>query len=182
MSHSYTTRDLVTMALCAALMAICAWITVPIGPVPVTLQTFGVALVVYFLGGKKGFLAILVYLLLGFIGIPVFSGFKGGAGVLLGATGGYIVGFLAMALVWVALEHVCSAHRVTRILGMILGLAACYALGTLWFYFSYGQGQGMTLLRVLEVCVFPFLLPDAVKLILAELVASRVRKALPAMN
>ena len=87
-------RDLAYIALMAALMAICSWITLPIGPVPFTMQTFAIFTAVLLLGGKRGTIAFVVYLLLGVVGLPVFSGFSAGPGVLLGSTGGYLLGFL----------------------------------------------------------------------------------------
>ena len=158
-------------------MAICSWISIPVLAVPFTLQTFGVELALFCLGGKTGFLSIAVFLLLGLAGVPVFANFNGGAGYLLGPTGGYILGFLATALVWTILERRFSRNRWTRLGGMALAIAACYAVGTVWFYYFYGMSRGMTLGGVLGVCVVPFLLPDAAKLVLAELVGERVRKA-----
>ncbi|MBR6474866.1 MAG: biotin transporter BioY, partial [Lachnospiraceae bacterium] len=99
MNRKYTTLDLIYMAIGAALIAACSWITIPF-MVPFTLQTFAVFTIVGLLGGRKGFLSILVYILLGAVGLPVFSGFKGGIGVLAGTTGGYIIGFLFIALIY----------------------------------------------------------------------------------
>ena len=127
-THSKT-YDLVYIALFAVLIAICAWISVPT-TVPFTLQTFGVFLTVGLLGGKRGSMAVLVYILLGAAGIPVFSGFTGGVGRLLGNTGGYIVGFLASALVMWALEKVMGRKTWALAVQMVLGLIACYAIGT----------------------------------------------------
>ena len=99
----FSTRDLVYVAVFAALMAICAWISIPT-TVPFTLQTMGVFLAVGLLGGRRGSLAVFVYLLLGAVGAPVFSGFTGGVGSLVGTTGGYILGFLLCALTMWAVE------------------------------------------------------------------------------
>ena len=169
-------RDLTLIAMAAALCAVCSWISVPILAVPFTLQTFAVELTLFCLGGKRGFLAVLVYLLLGMIGLPVFSGFNGGAGYLLGPTGGFLLGFLATALVWcVAEKH--ARRGISRLLWMTAAVAVCYVFGTVWFYLFRGQAAGMSLGAVLSVTVVPFLLPDAGKLLLASLVSERVRKA-----
>ena len=165
------------MAVFAALTAVCSWISVPVLAVPFTLQTFAVELTLFCLGGRRGFLSISVYLLLGMAGLPVFSNFNGGAGYLPGPTGGYILGFLATALVWTMLEPRFSAARWQRLTGMVLAVAACYVVGTVWFYYFYGVAHEMTLGAVLSVCVVPFLIPDALKLVLAELVPDRVRKS-----
>ena len=174
------TQDLVLAAVFTALMAVCSWISVPIPPVPFTLQTFAVEAALFCLGGRRGFLAVLVYLLLGLAGIPVFSGFNSGAGYLLGPTGGYILGFLVTALLWCVAEKRAEGSRVRRMLWMAAALAGCYAVGTIWFYAFYGQARGMSIGAVLGACVVPFLVPDACKLVLAELVSERVRRVVRA--
>ena len=104
------TLDMVYIALFACLMAICAWISIP-GQIPFTLQTMGVFLAVGLLGGKRGTVAVLVYILMGAVGLPVFSGFAGGLGKLLGMTGGYIVGFLVSALLMWAMEALFGSKK-----------------------------------------------------------------------
>ena len=173
----FSVRQLVLAAVFAALTAVCSWISIPVFAVPFTLQTFGVELALFCLGGRTGFLSVSVYLLIGIAGVPVFSGFNSGAGYLLGPTGGYILGFLAMALMWMLLESRFSGNRGMRLGGMFAALAACYFIGTGWFYFFYGRAHDMSVSRVLSICIVPFLVPDAVKLILAELVSERVRRA-----
>lgn len=169
--------NLAYVALMAALMAICAWIILPIGPVPFTMQTFAVFAALGLLGGKRGTLAVGVYLLLGLVGLPVFAGFAAGAGTLLGPTGGYLVGFLVSALVYWGLTARLGSGRKAMALAMVLGLVVCYAFGTLWFLQVYaGGGSAGTLLGALTLCVFPYVIPDLVKLALALLVARRVGK------
>ena len=94
-----TTTDMVLIALFSVLIAICAWISIP-ATVPFTLQTFAVLCTLGLLGGKRGTVAILLYLLMGAVGLPVFSNFGGGLGKLLGVTGGYLIGFLAASLLY----------------------------------------------------------------------------------
>ncbi len=176
-SHAKT-RDLAFIALMAALMAVCAWITVPFGPVPFTLQTFAVFAALGLLGGRRGTVAVLLYLLLGLVGLPVFSGFNGGAGALLGVTGGYLIGFLASALVYWAVTAKFGTTPLVMALAMVLGLVVCYAFGTVWFIQVYTSGgNATTLLGTLGLCVFPYILPDLIKIALAMLVAKRVGKA-----
>ncbi|MBQ9060740.1 MAG: biotin transporter BioY, partial [Firmicutes bacterium] len=165
------------MALCglfAALMAICSFISIPLGftPVPVNLATLGVFLAGGLLGKKYGTISIAVYVLLGAVGVPVFAGFRGGVGVLAGPTGGYIIGYIAAAfLVGLLVELLApkagrsagrSAGReiLACILAMIAGLLACYLLGTLWFMVSTHTGVWASLVS----CVFPFLPGDALKI------------------
>ena len=126
------TYDIVYIAVFAVIMAICSWISIPTA-VPFTLQTFGVFIAVGVLGGKRGTLSILVFILLGAIGVPVFAGFSGGIGVLAGTTGGYIIGFLFSALVMWAMEKLPGKKSVMQIVSMIVGLIVCYAFGTAWF-------------------------------------------------
>lgn len=170
-----TTKDMVYIAMFACLMAICAWISIP-GQIPFTLQTMGVFLAVGLLGGRRGTLAILVYVLMGAIGLPVFSGFAGGFGKLLGATGGYIVGFLFSALIMWAMEVIPGKKKWVLPLSMVLGLLACYAFGTAWFLVVYTKSKGaISLAAVLGMCVIPYIIPDAIK-IACVLVLTKILK------
>lgn len=170
------TYDMVYIAIFSVIMAICAWISIP-AQVPFTLQTFGVFLAVSVLGGKRGTIAIIVYILLGAIGLPVFTGFTGGVGVLFGTTGGYIVGFLFSALVMWGFEKLPGKRSVIRPLSMLAGLLACYAFGTAWFMVLYAKTTGsIGLVTVLGWCVIPFVIPDLVKIGLAYALSGRIRK------
>lgn len=153
-------------ALFAALTVVCAWISIPVGDIAFTMQTFAVFLALGLLGGKWGTVSILIYLLLGAVGMPVFSGFQGGFGVLLGVTGGYLWGFLFSGLIYWTLE------RLGRPCAMAAGLAVCYLCGSLWFLYWSGGGIGLVLLR----CVVPYLIPDAIKLALALRLSRRLSK------
>lgn len=172
-------RNMVLCALFAAQMCICAWISVPLGDVAFTLQTFSLYLTLGLLGGKKGSLVCLVYLLLGAVGLPVFSGFRGGLGVLLGTTGGYVAGFLAAALLYWAATHCFGDAFPVRFVVSLLGLLACYALGTAWFMTVYLQsGNPIGFGAVLMKCVVPYVLPDTVKLALAMLLTAKLKPLL----
>lgn len=164
------------IAVFAVIMAICSWISIP-AQVPFTLQTFAVFLAFGVLGGKRGTMAVLVYILLGAVGIPVFAGFTGGIGVLMGNTGGYILGFLGSALVMWALEKLPGKRSVIQIFSMIAGLLVCYTFGTLWFMTVYAGTTGKVgLVTVLGWCVIPFIIPDLIKIGLAYMLAGRLRK------
>lgn len=172
------TVDLAYAALFAVLLMVCAWITIPL-TVPFTLQTFGVFAALGTLGGRRGTLAVLAYLLLGLVGLPVFSGFQGGPGVLLGTTGGYILGFFAMAVVYWVMTAWLGTKLPVSILSMVLGLLVCYAFGTIWFMVLYARTSGpIGLATALGWCVFPFVIPDLAKLALAALLARRVSRFL----
>ncbi len=178
MKSKYKTLDLIYMAIGAALITVCSWVTIPL-IVPFTLQTFAVFTVVELLGGKKGCLSILVYILLGAVGLPVFSGFKGGIGVLFGTTGGYIVGFILIALIYQISVNLLGNKIYVRVMAMIAGLIVCYAFGTAWFMIVYTRNTGaVDIGTALGWCVIPFIIPDLVKLTLAMLVSSRLSVAL----
>lgn len=173
------TYDMVYIAIFAVLMAICSWISIPMA-VPFTLQTFGVFMAVGILGGKRGTFAVLIYIILGAIGVPVFAGFSGGIGVLLSSTGGYIIGFLFSALVMWGMETLWGKKTVVQILSMIVGLIVCYALGTIWFMIIYARDTGAVGLgTVLGWCVIPFIIPDLVKIALAYVLSRRLRNYVP---
>lgn len=172
------TKDLVLISLFASLIAICSWIYIPTA-VPFTLQTFAVFLSLGLLGGKKGFQAILVYLLLGAVGLPVFAGFTSGFGVLLGSTGGYLWGFLGAALVyWGASLKIKNFSKIWLWSTMLFGLLLCYLFGSLWFYaIALNGGKALSFYTVLTWCVFPFVLPDLLKIGLAIYLTERLRFA-----
>ena len=169
------TRDIAMIAQCAAVMVICSWISIP-AAVPFTMQTFGVFLSVGLLGGRRGTAAVLVYLLLGAAGLPVFSGFTGGLGHMFGATGGYIIGFLFSALVMWLIERLRGRSMKTLIFSMIAGLITCYAFGTAWFMAVYARDSGsIGLITALTWCVLPYVIPDAAKITLAAALTRRIR-------
>ena len=172
----FKTIDLVYMAVGAILLAVCSWISIPT-TVPFTLQTFAVFTVLGLLGGKRGTVSIIVFILLGAIGVPVFHGFQGGFGVILGTTGGYIVGFIATGLIMWLFERVFGRKMWSIIISAVLGLLVCYGLGTIWFMIVYAKSSGaVSLATVLGWCVIPFIIPDIVKMVLALTVGERLRK------
>lgn len=171
-------RDLTRVALLAAVIALCAWLTIP-APVPFTMQTFAIFLAVGVAGGGRGSMAVGLYLLLGAVGLPVFSGFRGGIGALVGTTGGYLVGFLLMALVMWLGQRLWGEGPAVFFLTGLAGLAVCYLFGTAWFLLLYTRTTGpVSLWGVLGSCVFPFLGPDVLKLALALALRPRLRRAL----
>ena len=149
-----------------ALICLSAWLIVPFPGVPFTMQTFGVLLTLGVLGGRWGCISILLYLLMGVVGLPVFAGFRGGAGALLDATGGFLWGFLLGALVYWILE------RLGKLPAMAGCLAVTYLCGSWWF----SRYAGLDLFSAMTVSVLPWLVPDAVKLALASHIAKRICK------
>jgi biotin transport system substrate-specific component len=168
--------DLAYIGMFVAVMAICSWISIP-ATVPFTLQTFGVFIAVALLGGRRGTLAVFTYVLLGAIGVPVFAGFSGGIGALLGTSGGYIIGFIFSALVMWGITAKLGEKPLVLAFSMILGLLVCYAFGTAWFMLVYIAKTGpVGLLTVLGWCVFPFIIPDLCKIGLALLLTQRLKR------
>lgn len=164
-----------SVALSVAILTVCSWISIPLGPVPFTMQTFAIFLIAGLFGWKMGLSSVVIYILLGAIGIPVFSGFKGGVAALLGPTGGYIIGFIATALIIALFKSFKKGSTLLMAVGMVLGLAVCYAFGSVWFYYVYTNGGNeITMLGVLSLCVIPFLIPDLVKLVIAVIIVNRV--------
>ena len=160
-------------ALFTALLCLCAWLAVPVGDIYITMQTFGICITLLLLGGKYGSISIFAYLLLGAVGLPVFSGFRGGMGVLLGPTGGYIWGFWISALVYWLFTALFKDNFPVRLISLCLGLVLCYLLGSLWYMDTYLQGQ--TLAIVLIKCAAPYILPDACKLTLAFTLSDKLK-------
>ena len=174
----FSAKDMAYIAVFTALLAVCSWIAIPMPwGVAYTLQTLGVFLAVGVLGGKRGTLAVVVYLLLGAMGVPVFSGFQGGTAALLGPTGGNIAGFLFSALVMWMLEKLLGRSLPALALSMVLGLAVCYAFGTAWYMAVYTRSNGAVALgTVLGWCVVPYIIPDLVKIGLAVGLSNRLQK------
>lgn len=172
------TKDLIYIALSSALIVICSWISIP-SAVPFTLQTFAVMLTAGLFGMKRGTASVLLYILLGAVGLPVFSGFKGGVGALLGTTGGYITGFIFTALIVGFVSDKFNKKTLPLLISMIIGIAVCYAFGTAWFMNVYAKKTGAVgLTTVLSWCIFPFIIPDMVKIALATFFVKRLEKVI----
>ena len=165
------TFELIACAMFAALTAVLSQLSVPIGPVPINLATFSVFLAGGVLGARGGLLSQTVYILLGAAGLPVFAGFQGGIGTIAGPTGGYIIGYAAAALAVGLLTGPAGKGMLRPAAAMAAGLAVCYFLGTAWFMFVTKRA----LWESLMLCVFPFLIGDALKIAGATAVAVQLR-------
>ena len=172
MKSNLTVKHMVQCSICAALLAISAWISIPMPQVSFTMQSFAVFFTLGLLGGRLGVISLLIYLVMGAVGLPVFSGFRGGLGVLLGVTGGYIWGFFLAGLVYWAVTAIFGQRFRSRLGAMILAMAVCYLCGTCW----YQQVYGGSLWAVISVCVLPYLIPDGVKIALAISLADRLKR------
>lgn len=168
------TKDMTLISLFAVVMAACSWVSIPTA-IPFTMQTFGVFLTVGVLGGRRGTLAIVVYLFLGAIGMPVYAGGTAGPGIILGSTGGYMLAWVFSGLITWAMETLLGRKTWVLALSMLLGLIACYALGTIWFVAFYAREVGrIGVLTALSWCVIPFVIPDLLKMALSLVVRKRL--------
>ena len=173
-SRRTATRSLVLCALMAALTAICSQIQIPLPMVPINLALFAVHLSGALLGWKYGALSMVVYALLGVIGVPVFAGFGSGPAVLFGKTGGYAIGYILTALLTALLTKALGRKFWSLCVAMVVGCAACYVLGTIWFMIL----TGADLVSALGWCVLPYLPGDAVKIVLAAVLTMQLDKRL----
>ena len=171
------TKDMTLTAVMAALICVAGPLTVAIGPIPLSLASFAVYLAGAILGWERGALAVAIYLLIGLVGMPVFSGFSGGFQKLAGVTGGYLIGYLPCALI-TGLGSGKDKPKWLLPLCMAAGTAVLYAIGTLWFMLQTRN----TLAASMGMCVLPFLPGDAIKIIAATLIAPPVRKAIGEME
>ena len=161
-------------ALMAALMCIFGPMSVPIGPVPVSLTNLVIYFTVYLIGMKGATVSYLIYMLLGIVGLPVFSGYQGGLAKVAGPTGGYLVGFILMALICGFVMEKSNVNIPITVVGMIVGTLVAYAFGTVWFV----QLMDVTYSYALTVCVFRFIPFDLAKIGIATVLGKVVRMAL----
>lgn len=175
--HATRTRELTTAALVAALLAASAFVSIPLQPVPVTFQTFVVVLAALLLTPGWAAAAIFAYLLMGAAGVPVFAGVRGGLGVLVGPTGGFLAGFLAGAVAgaFVRTRSTRLPAAAADVLAALVAIAATYALG--WAWLAFGPATQLGAAKALAAGVLPFLPLDAVKVVGALLVAAALRRA-----
>ena len=172
-----TTYQLTLTAVMAAVICVLSPISlaIPVSPVPISLASMAIYLAVTVLGAKLGTLSCLIYLLLGLVGLPVFAGYTGGADKLFGPTGGYLIGYLFLALIAGAFVGRFTENKWKNIafaaLGMVLGTVVLYILGTAWLAYS----AGMDFQAALWAGVIPFIPGDLVKMVIAVLLGSVIR-------
>ena len=165
-------KSMVLTAVMAAVLCVLGPLSIPIGPVPISLATFVIYIMLYILGMKRSCLAVLIYLLIGFAGLPVFSGFSGGPSKLLGPSGGYLPGYLLMAAIaGLFVEKMCG-KIIPSAAGMLLGTAALYAVGTVWLAFV----TGMSATAAISAGVLPFIPLDLFKIAAAAVLGPAVRR------
>ncbi|XME03864.1 biotin transporter BioY [Lachnospiraceae bacterium C1.1] len=170
-NSSSTALRIALIGLMAAMICIFGPLSIPIGVIPVSLTPFAVFLAVYILGKNAGTIAFVVYLLLGLVGLPVFSGFMGGPAKLIGPTGGYLVSFILMAYIaGIFIEK--SNNIFIQMLGCFIGLLLSYTIGTIWLSVQ----ASMSLTAALAAAVIPFVPFDIIKIVLAVLLGKEIKK------
>lgn len=162
------------IGIMAALICVLGPLSIPIGPVPITLTNLAIYITLYAVGMKNGTISYFIYLLIGFIGLPVFSNFTSGPGKLLGPTGGYLIGFIFMALISGYFIDKFIKKWYMCILGMVLGTAVCYAFGTGWLAYQ----AGMSLQAALLAGVIPFIPGDLFKILVSAYIGPKIRRPL----
>jgi biotin transport system substrate-specific component len=172
--ESIQVRTMTLTAVMTALMCVLGPVMIPLGPIPFSLQVLTVCLSAAVLGMKRGTLATVLYLLIGFVGVPVFTGFSGGPGKILGPTGGFLVGFVPLSLIagW-ASDHFRSS-AVLQFLGMFVGLVVLYFFGTAWLVWLAKLPVG----KALQAAVYPFVAVDTVKVLIAMFLSRALRSRL----
>ena len=171
--YAFTAKRLCYTAVMVVVICLCAWISIPIGDIPISLQFFGVCLAVGLLGWKFGTLAVLAYVLLGGIGVPVFAGFTGGLGKFVLPTGGYLIGMSLGAPVmgWIIAKH--RTHFYILVLGAVVALLICYTVGVVWFSL-WITTESVGLITALTTFVLPFLPFDVLKILTASWLIKRL--------
>ena len=182
MTNNNRTFRLVLTAMFAAILAVASWISVPLPftPVPINLATLAVTLTGALLGSRYGSLSVIIYLLLGAVGVPVFAGFTGGLGHIAGPTGGYIVGYLTSVFICGLVIELTGKDDVkwwTTAIAAVLGTFSCYVLGTIWFIVLTNN----TLAASMTMCVLPFLPGEVFKLVAASVIVPVLKPVLDRM-
>lgn len=162
-----TTKEMVITAIFSAVFCIIGPITIPIGPIPISLTNLVIYISIYILGAKNAALSYLIYLLLGAVGLPVFSGYAGGFGKLIGVTGGYLAGFILTTIASGIIIDKFYKNKIISVFGMLIGLVIAYAFGTVWFAFL---NDSKSLIEILKLCVIPFIFFDFIKILIAAFI------------
>lgn len=174
LKSGFTIRQIAIIGVMTAATCILAPFSIPIGPVPISLTNLVIYFSLYILGTRNAVISYLVYLLMGLIGVPVFSGFTSGPEKLFGPTGGYLVGFLPMAVIAGIFIEKFASSRMLCLTGMILGTIVCYAFGTAWLAVQ----AGLDVKAALFAGVIPFIPGDLIKMVLAMTAGPQIRNQL----
>ena len=169
-----TVKKITSIGLMTAFLCIVAPWAIHIGPIPITLATFGIYLVSALLGVKYATMSVIIYLILGVVGVPVFSGFNGGVQRIVGMTGGYLLGYLPCSLIISLIISGAKRSFILYLVAMLIGTVILYSIGTIWYIWQTGN----TIFAALGLCVVPFLPGDVIKLVAASLLGYELNKRL----
>ncbi len=175
------TRSIAYVGLSVAIIAVCSWISIPIGPIPLTLQMFGIPLLIALLPPLQAIAAVFLFILIGALGVPVFAGFKGGLGALMGPTGGFLVGYLIGVVLAALFLHLVRRKQANIALSIVFAAIA----GVIFTVCSYVGGciqysivAGITMEQSFLVSCAPFIIPDLAKIIIAAICAHPIKSAI----
>lgn len=176
MNNNIDIKKSLTIALMAAVISVLSPISmsIPISPVPISLSTFVIYLTANILGGINAAFSTIIYVLLGIVGVPVFTGFTGGVAKVLGPTGGYIISYVFLAIISGCIIEKNQNNIIMCFVGMILGTIVLYIVGTLWL----AHVAGMTFDKALLAGVIPFIPGDIIKMILAYILGRNIKRIL----
>lgn len=164
-------KNILQISMFAIFLSACSMFSIPL-TIPITMQSFGVFLACLLIGGKNGTCSITLWILLGLIGLPVFSGYKSGLSALLGPTGGYIVGFVFIGIMMWIFELINNKSQSLKIISMVFGIIICYTFGTIWFVIVYTiSNNPISIIKALSICVLPFISFDIIKIVLAFIIS-----------
>jgi len=172
-------KDIAYISICTALIAVCAWISINIPAMPFTLQVLGVAFAAYFLGIKKCSFAVGAYLLIGAVGVPVFNGFTAGFGSIIGPTGGFLIGFIPMAIIMALFSYIGKDKLVFQVIGAVVGHVTLYIIGNIWLtVLTMGENSFFDRLWAVIVMMLPYYAIDIIKIVAALFLARFLKKVL----
>ncbi len=165
--------DMSLISMCVAIISLFSWIYIPF-TVNFTLQTLAIFVICAVFKLKVSIFSVLIYILLGACGLPIFSGFGAGFGTLVGPTGGYIFSFMTFPFIINLFILKKRNSLLRKILGMAVSIVCSYTIGTLWYYLAFGMGTDINFLQLLGICVLPFIIPDILKIIIAVIISQRL--------
>lgn len=178
--NKINTKNMTTIALMSALLCIIGPLSIPLPftPVPIVLTNLIIYLSCCILGAKKGTLSVLIYILIGLIGLPVFSGFAGGFSKLAGPTGGYLIGYFFCAIITGLFVEKFEDKIYMYAIGMILGTLLCYTFGTIWL----AKQMNSTFVQAFSIGVLPYIIGDSLKILFGTLLGFKIRVKLKGLN
>ncbi len=167
-------KDMATIAMCTSVIIISSWIAIPFA-VSITMQLAAIFIISLLFGLKISLASVLLYIFIGFCGLPVFSGFNSGLSAILGPTGGFIIGFIFIPVIINAFKLSKTSAKMSTLLSMLFSLLACYALGVIWYWKIYARTTDVGFIGAFSVCVVPFLIPDILKIFLSIFIVSKLK-------